>query len=95
MKRIASIYSLPILLASLASANTGAVSCDNIVVQKQKYDFSKLDKVHTLWVLDEDSPPAVYNTTWSVNICTALKVEKETPEKDRCRSQTNSRLSKP
>lgn len=90
MNRLISLSSLYLLLAPLVSANTGGVSCDNILVKKQKYDFSALDKPHAIWVLDEDSPPAIYNTTWTVNICSQLKIDKNREEKDQCKAGTNS-----
>lgn len=93
MRSLTSLSSLCLALLPLVSANTGAVTCDNIQVNGQKYDFSALDKPHTVWIVDEDSPPAVYNTTWTVNICSQLKIDKDREEKDQCRASTNSKRS--
>jgi autophagy-related protein 27 len=90
MRYLASLSSLCLAVLPLISASTGAVSCDNIQVKGQKYDLSALDKPHTVWVVDEDSPPAVYNTTWTVNICSQLKIDKNREEEDQCRPSTNS-----
>lgn len=95
MKHLNSFSSLSVLLLPLVSANTGAVTCNNIQVKKHKYDFSALDKPTTVWVLDEDSPPAVYNTTWTVNICSQLKIDKEKEAEDQCKASTNSRYNYP
>jgi autophagy-related protein 27 len=91
MTRLRSFVAVQFLFAALTLANPGAVSCDNIRVNKQTYDLSKLDAPHTVWVIDEDSPPAVYNTSWTVNICSQLKIDKQRKEQDQCKAGTNSK----
>lgn len=91
MKTVTTLTSIPILLATLASANPGAVACDHIRVDKRSYDFSNLDAPHSVWVVDEDSPPAVYNTTWTVNICSQLELDKEHKD-EQCKKGTNSKI---
>jgi autophagy-related protein 27 len=90
MRYLTSLTSLCLTLLPLVSASTGAVTCDNIQVKGQKYDFSALDKPHSVWIVDEDSPPAVYNTTWTVNICSHLKIDKSRELEDQCKAATNS-----
>lgn len=91
MRHLTSLSSLCLTLLPLVVASTGAVTCDNIQVKGQKYDFSALDKPYTVWVVDEDSPPAVYNTTWTINICSQLKIDKTRELEDQCKAATNSK----
>jgi Autophagy-related protein 27 len=86
-----SLFSIPFLFAYRASAISGIDCKIKIPIGKERFDFSKLDSPHTVYSIDESSPPAVYNTTWTVNICRPLKVEKSN-EKDQCPHGTNSEL---
>ena len=85
------ILAIPLFLAHLSAA-ISAIDCkQRIVVDGRKFDFSKLDAPHSVSVIDEDSPPAVYNTTWTVNVCRPIPINKDLPnyKEEQCPSGTN------
>ena len=89
----ASLISIPFFFSHLSAA-ISAIDCkQNIMVDKVKFDFSMLDSVHSVYVVDESQPPAVYNTTWSVNICGPLPSDKNLDKKEQCPSGTNGQLA--
>lgn len=75
-----------LLLCSLSAAVT--LDCKNIQVEKKKFDLSKLGGLHSIVVEDTISHPAKSNTTWSIDICSALKKPKGVPKQDSCPSYT-------
>lgn len=92
MRHFTSLASIPILFTSYVYASVGAVNCDHFKVEgKGPFDFSKLKAPQTVWVVDEDSPPAVYNTTWAVDICKQLKQDPDRSKDDQCKAGTNSK----
>jgi len=86
MKATASLLSIPILLAHLATAVS--IDCEHIRVDGKKFDLSKLAGRHSVTVHDTSRPPAEYNTTWTLNLCAPLKKIKGFPADDQCPSGT-------
>jgi len=87
MRTTLSILTVPFLFTALSSALT--FQCDHIRVDKKKFDLSKLGGPHELLVHDEDRPPAIYNTTYTVDICQPLRKDKKLPSGDQCPSGTH------
>jgi Autophagy-related protein 27 len=87
----ASVLSIPFFLTYF-SGLVAAIDCkQKILVDRREFDLSKLDSIHSVYSLDEDKPPAVSNTTWNVNICRPLPIDKEQPKKDQCEHGTNGK----
>jgi len=82
MKLSTLLSAFPVLLANLSSAIS--VDCDHIRVDRKSFDFSKLSGPHSILVHDEDRPPSIYNTTWTLDICQPLKKIKGLPNEDQC-----------
>lgn len=85
-----SLLSLSLFVAHLSHAFS-AIDCkQKISVKGTKYDFSALDSIHRVYQIDKSAPPAVYNTTWSVNICRPIPIDKNIEKEEQCPSGTNS-----
>lgn len=65
-----SAATLPLLFVSLTSALTPG--CEHIRVGGKKFNLSKLGGPHSVFTHDEAHPPAVHNTTWTLDICKPL-----------------------
>ena len=83
------LLAFPVLLAGLTSAIS--LDCSHIRVNNKKFDLSKIGGPHSVLVHDENRPPAVYNTTWTVDICQPLKKIKGIPNDDQCEAGTHGR----
>lgn len=81
------IAAFPLLFASFASALTPG--CDHIRIGGKKFDLHKLGGPHSVSTHDELHPPAMHNTTWTVDICQPLRKEKKLPNADQCPSGTH------
>ncbi|KAK5087319.1 type II membrane protein [Exophiala xenobiotica] len=79
-------FSSLLLLSSIAAAVN--LDCENVQVDKKKFDLSKLGGPHSILVADTYSHPAKSNTTWTIDICQALKKPKGVPKGDTCPSYT-------
>jgi len=77
-----STLALPLLFSTLASSIT--LNCENILVDKKKFNFGKLGGPHVLYVNDESRPPAIHNTTYTIDLCQPLKKVKNIPSADQC-----------
>ena len=84
MKTAASLLSIPFFLSHFAALVAGIDCKQTVPVNGKKYDLSKLDSVHSVYSLDESKPPSVSNTTWNVNICRPLPIDKKIPQVDQC-----------
>jgi autophagy-related protein 27 len=73
---------------ALLPATTAMFDCRNFVVNRQKFDLSPLGKPHSV-VTTMDTPPTVTNTSYTVDICHALKRKGDVPMKDQCPGGTN------
>ena len=74
-----------LLLPSLIIASD--IDCSHIRVQKKSFDLSSLGGPHSVsHIVDE--PPSISNTTYTIDICQALKVPKNTPKDDTCPNYT-------
>lgn len=75
------------LLVSLLAAQASAVmlSCEHIRVDKQSFNLEKLGGPHSV-VTTLREPPSHSNTTYTVDICKALKRkgESEVPKEEQC-----------
>jgi hypothetical protein len=80
------LTALPFLLASLASALTPG--CEHIRIGGKKFDLHKIGGPHSISTHDESHPPAMHNTTWTVDICQPLRKDKKLPSADQCPSGT-------
>lgn len=78
-----------LLLSSLAAAVS--LDCENIQVDKKKWDLSKLGGPHSILVQDTEAHPAKSNTTWTIDICAPLKKPKGVPKGDTCPSYTRGK----
>jgi autophagy-related protein 27 len=92
---LASLLSMPLLLSHLYTLVL-AIDCKQDIIVKDdnrryKYDFSRLDSVHSVYSVDRSKPPSVSNTTWSINICGPLPIDKKIPKKDQCETGTTGR----
>ncbi len=88
MKTAASLLSIPFFLSHLTTL-VAALDCKQTVpVNGRKYDLSKLDSVHSVYSLDESKAPSMSNTTWSVNICRPIPIDKKIPKGDQCAQGT-------
>lgn len=67
--------------SSLASAVT--FDCNHVRVDGQSFDFSELGGAYAVHMI-EDTPPSISNTTFTVNICTALGRTKNVPKVEEC-----------
>jgi hypothetical protein len=81
------VAALPLLFASFVSALTPG--CDHIRIGGKKFDLHKLGGPHSVLTHDESHPPAMHNTTWTVDICQPLRKEKKLPNADQCPSGTH------
>ena len=79
--------SLSLLFASLASALT--LGCDHIRTNGISFDLHKLGGPHSVSTHDESHPPAMHNTTWTVDICKPLRKDKKLPNADQCPAGTH------
>lgn len=70
-----------ILLPLASSVNIG---CDHIRVEKKKFDLSKIGGPHAVTVQDTNRPPAIYNSTWTLDICQPLVRNNDIPKEDQC-----------
>ncbi|KAL2265173.1 hypothetical protein VTJ83DRAFT_6273 [Remersonia thermophila] len=71
---------------SIAAATEGVPACDNIVVDKHKYNLQPLAGPHTV-VTYEYAKPTHFNTTYTLDLCGGLKSEGG-KEEERCRDGT-------
>ena len=78
---------LSLLFASLASALT--LGCDHIRTNGISFDLHKLGGPHSVSTHDESHPPAMHNTTWTVDICKPLRKDKKLPNADQCPAGTH------
>ena len=81
-----SAVALPLLFASLTSALT--TNCGHIRIGGKKFNLLKLDGPHSVFTHDEAHPPAMHNTTWTVDICKPLKKDKNLPSANQCPAGT-------
>ena len=88
MRTVASLLIIPFFLSHFATLVT-AIDCKQTVpVNGKKYDLSKLDSVHSVYSLDESRSPSVSNTTWNVNICRPIPIDKKISTADQCEQGT-------
>ena len=82
---------LTTLLASLlSSAGAASFDCENVLVDKHSYDFSKLGGQHTLhWIRDE--PPSISDYAFRLDICANLPKKSGVPNDEQCPTGTRSR----
>jgi autophagy-related protein 27 len=73
---------VPLLLSTLTSALT--LDCTHIRVDKKKFNLQKLGGPHSIVVVDKDRPPAIHNTTYTVDICQQLERAKDIPKAEQC-----------
>lgn len=72
---------VPLLFSTLTSALT--LDCTHIRVDKKKFNFEKLGGPHSITIIDKDRPPAIHNTTYTIDICHQLdKVDR--PKAEQC-----------
>ena len=86
----ATLLCAPLFLAHLSQAVS--LDCSHIRVDKKSFDLSKLAGPHSVLLQDNDKPPAVYNTTWTVDICAPLKKQKKVPSEDQCPTGTRGKV---
>lgn len=83
-----------LLLSSLVSAASAVnLDCNNVQVDKKKFDLSKLGGPHSILVEDTQTHPSKSNTTWTIDICQALKKPKGVPKGDTCPSYTRGEFT--
>ncbi|KIV97393.1 hypothetical protein PV10_01149 [Exophiala mesophila] len=82
----ASLLSIPLFISQLATAVS--LQCDNVQLDKKKFDLSKLSGRHSVWVHDTSRPPAEYNTTWTINLCEPLEKLDGIPSRNQCPAGT-------
>lgn len=88
MRSIAvSAVALPILFSAVSSAIS--IDCDHIRVDGKKYDFSSISGPHSVMVSDTKHPPAISNTTYTVDLCRPLRKIKGIPNQDQCENGAN------
>lgn len=83
---LASTIPSVLLFSSIALAVN--LDCNNIQVDKRKWDLSSLGGPHSIVVQDTAGHPAMSNTTWTIDICKALTKPKNVPKADSCPSYT-------
>lgn len=89
----ASLLSTSLFLSQLATAVS--LQCDNVQLDKKKFDLSKLSGRHSVWVHDASRPPAEYNTTWTINLCQPLEKLDGIPSRNQCPAGTRGVLQLP
>ena len=82
MRSTALSITVPFLLSTLTSALN--LDCTHIRVDKKKFNFEKLGGPHSITVIDKDRPPAIHNTTYTVDICHQLERSKSIPKTEQC-----------
>ena len=82
----ASLLSIPLFISQLTTAVS--LQCDNVQLDKKKFDLSKLSGRHSVWVHDTSRPPAEYNTTWTINLCQPLEKLDGIPSRNQCPAGT-------
>ncbi|KAK4983946.1 type II membrane protein [Elasticomyces elasticus] len=87
MRQRSSILSLPSLLTLPILTSAISFDCTHTRVDGQSFDLSKLGGAHSVhWI--QDTPPSLSNTTFTIDICTALKRTKGVPKENECPSGT-------
>ncbi|KAI1257337.1 hypothetical protein MGN70_000377 [Eutypa lata] len=71
------------LLLLLPQAVTAQFACNNVVADKQKYNFKALDGAHSV-VISKDEGASYLNTTYTVDICRPLKKTGDVPKHQQC-----------
>lgn len=72
------------------------LSCDNIVLEGQKFNFKDLGGPHsvvTTQQLDENNPFQYRNTTYTLDLCAPLK--KDGPRSESCPNGARGEFSPP
>lgn len=73
------------------------LECNHVRVDGKKFDLSPLGGPHSILVQDTEPHPAKYNTTWTIDVCQALKKPKSikgTPDEDWCPNYTRGKLNR-
>lgn len=78
---------LSLLLLSASTASAVTLDCENIIVDKQRFDLSPLGGPKTVHYL-ERMPPSVSNTTYTLDICDKLPRTKGVPKSEECPTGT-------
>ena len=81
---------LPFLLPAFATAVT--INCEHVRVDKKSFDLSKIGGPHSVIVSDDSQPPALYNTTYTIDVCRPLRKLKNIPNRDQCEAGTHGEL---
>ena len=82
---------VPLLLSTLTSALT--LDCTHIRVDKKKFNLEKLGGPHSISVINKHKPPAIHNTTYTVDICHQLKRVKDLPKAEQCPQGTYGKVT--
>lgn len=86
-------YLLPAsILLSLGVAYN--FDCKQVPVDgsSKKFDLSALGGRHDIFTIDDSRPPAIHNTTYTINLCKPLEKVKDIKDADQCPSGTNGTL---
>ncbi|KAJ4306669.1 type II membrane protein [Collariella sp. IMI 366227] len=73
----------PTTPTAAAALDSTALTCDNLLVDNQKYDLRALAGPHTV-VTSEHTPPTYHNTTYTLDLCAPLVRKGEVPRGERC-----------
>lgn len=79
-----------LLLSSVASAVN--LECAKVQVDKKKFDLSKLGGPHSILVQDTEALPSKSNTTWTIDLCQAIKKPSNVPNADSCPNYTRGKF---
>lgn len=79
----ATLLSLLLAAAPAAAIAPSLLDCNNIVIDKQKFDLGALKGPHTV-VTEEFSPPEHMSTTYTLDICAPLKRSDKVPRGHEC-----------
>jgi len=76
--------SILLLIPTLAAAIN--INCEHFRVDEKSFYFQELDGPHSVMRSEKVSElsPNLYNTTFTINICQALKKTKNVPKKEDC-----------
>ena len=89
---ISSLF-IPLLLGLPSICTAVTFDCDHVRVDGRSYNFNSIRGPHSVLVVDDGHPPAVTNTTWTVDMCAPLKENKDVPVEDTCPKGTRSKSS--
>ncbi|KAI0154417.1 autophagy-related protein 27 [Xylariaceae sp. FL1272] len=76
--------STALLLSLLLGPANAMLHCDSIVTDKQRYDLSKLGGPHSVVMSEIVDSNETLNTTYTVDICQALKKKGNLPKDEQC-----------